>query len=159
MALTQLDAKALKSFIENDLTDFLRDLDSIRKDDPSGVLALYSILSGRSTPETLGENLVLGIGLMAGNDNVYGQSLISKISDAGKAIDEVFVAQKKLFKDIENDLQETIDKLLKDQGGSLASIDGAKLLDIFTDVDQDLSGDGSGGGGGSNDDSSNSNSK
>ncbi|MFE6904678.1 type VII secretion system-associated protein [Streptomyces sp. NPDC057717] len=149
MALTQLDTQALKSFIQNDLTDFLRDLDTIRKDDPSGVQALYSILAGRNTPDTLGENLILGIGLMAGDDNVFGQSLISKIKDSGQGIDDIFVSQKTLFKDIESDLQDTIDTLLKDQKGSLASIDGAKLLDIFSDVDGDLSGGDSGSGSGS----------
>ncbi|GHH80313.1 hypothetical protein GCM10018793_35210 [Streptomyces sulfonofaciens] len=143
--LTHLDSHAITQFKQNDLADFLRDLDAIRNDDPAGVKSLKSVLAGLLvTGSTFGEvSSPLVIGLMAGDDTVSGQSLNSKTKDAAQGVDDILVSQKTLFKDIDEDLQETIDTLLKDQSGGLAAIDGAKLLDIFSDVDGDLT-DGSG---------------
>ncbi|MET8783647.1 type VII secretion system-associated protein [Streptomyces sp. NPDC004589] len=108
-------------------------------DDPAGAQALKSLLDGRNTPDTLQENPFLAIGLMAGTDDVHGASLISKVKDEAQSVDDIFAAQRTLFKDIDSDVRETIRTLLKTQGSSLTSIDGEKLLDIFSDVDSDLS--------------------
>ncbi|GHJ36957.1 type VII secretion system-associated protein [Streptomyces sp. TS71-3] len=145
--LTHLDSHALTQFKQNDLADFLTDLDAIRNDDPAGVKSLKSILGGLLiTGSTFGEvSSPLVIGLMAGDDSVGGQSLNTKTKDAAQGVDDILVSQKKLFKDIDDDLQETMDTLLKNQSGGLAAIDGEKLLDIFSDVDSDLT-DGSGSG-------------
>jgi hypothetical protein len=143
--LTHLDSKGLQTFVDNDVDGFMNELEAIRKDDPAGVRALQSILAGRTTPDTLQENQVLAIGLMAADDSVNGSSLISKVKDSAQSVDDIFVSQKTLFKDVDRDLRETIKTLLKTQGTNLSSIEGEKLLDIFSDVDGDLGG-GSGGG-------------
>ncbi|MFE3270746.1 type VII secretion system-associated protein [Streptomyces sp. NPDC059215] len=140
MDLTHLDAKSLRAFVENDVASFKKELDAIRKDDPSGVRALQSIVLGRTTPETLQENQVLGIGLLGSDDLVNGKSLVTKITDFAKSVDDILLAQTKLFEDIDDDLRETIKILLKTQSGSLESISGEKLLDIFSDIDEDLAG-------------------
>jgi hypothetical protein len=136
--LTHLDSPGLQAFVDGDLADFITELEKIRKDDPAGAQALKSLLDGRNTPGTLQENPFLAIGLMAGGDDVHGATLISKIKDMAQSVDDIFGAQKTLFKDIDSDLRETIRTLLKTQGSNLTSINGEKLLDIFSDVDSDL---------------------
>lgn len=140
--LTHLDSTGLQTFVDNDVDSFLKELDAIRKDDPAGVLALQSILLGRPTAATLQENPILAIGLMGGDDTVSGASLIARVKDSGQSVDDIFVAQKTLFKDIDTDLRETIKTLLETQGSSLTSIDGQSLLDVFSDVDGELGGGG-----------------
>ncbi|MET8635066.1 type VII secretion system-associated protein [Streptomyces sp. NPDC004096] len=137
--LTHLDSRGLQAFLDGDVADFVTALEQIRKDDPAGAQALKSLLDGRNTPDTLQENPFLAIGLMAGTDDVHGASLISKVKDEAQSVDDIFAAQRTLFKDIDSDVRETIRTLLKTQGSSLTSIDGEKLLDIFSDVDSDLS--------------------
>jgi hypothetical protein len=137
--LTHLDATGLQSFLDGDVAEFIKDLKNIRLDDNNQVQALKSILDGRNTADTLQENPVLAIGLMTGDDTVHGKTLVDKVKTAAQSIDDVFVAQGTLFKDVDRDLQETITSLLKTQGSSLASIDGEKILDIFSDVNSDLS--------------------
>lgn len=140
--LTHLDSTGLQTFVDNDVDSFLKELDAIRKDDPAGVLALQSILLGRPTAATLQENPILAIGLMGGDDTVSGASLIARVKDSAQSVDDIFSAQKTLFKDIDTDLRETIKTLLETQGSSLTSIDGQSLLDVFSDVDGELGGGG-----------------
>ncbi|MFD7530759.1 MULTISPECIES: type VII secretion system-associated protein [unclassified Streptomyces] len=137
--LTHLDGKTLKAFAEHDITDFQTALDKIRKDDPNGLKALKSILDGRTTPGTLQQDPALAIGLMGTDDSVHGQSLVAAVKKAAGSVDEIFESQQTLFKHIKSDLLTTIEKLLSTQGKSLESIDGAALLDIFSDVDKELS--------------------
>ncbi|MFF7361761.1 type VII secretion system-associated protein [Streptomyces sp. NPDC008125] len=137
--LTHLDSAGLQRFKDNDIADFIADLKAIGKDE-AGVRALHSIVKGITTPEHIDENPVLAIGLMAGDETVSGSSLVTVVKTAAEAIDEIFDAQSTLFGDIDRDLGETIRTLLKTQGASLTSIDGEKLLDIFSDVDTDLGG-------------------
>ncbi len=65
-------------------------------------------------------------------------------------IDEILKLQVDLFEQIEEDLEETIEKLFKTQDGNLEKIDGKDLVDFFEGVDEVL--EESGSGGGSNDD-------
>jgi hypothetical protein len=138
--LTELDSKALTSFADNDVSDFIAELGHIRQTGKNGVRSLNDILSGRTTPQTVGENQTLAIGRMATDDTVNGQSLIQKVQDGAKAIDGVFVAQKTLFGDIHTELHNTIKAMLKKQDVNLDAIGGQQMLDLFSDVDSDLSG-------------------
>ncbi|MFJ8613714.1 type VII secretion system-associated protein [Streptomyces sp. NPDC093675] len=142
--LTRLDTKTLQKFLDNDVKDFSGRLDDIQKDDSNGVRALHSIVTGQKDPATLGENPVLGIGPMANDDELYGQSLIKNITTAASQIDDIFTGQKKLFGDIQTDLETVIKTLLKGQSDSLDTIDGEKMLDPFGDIDDDLSSFGGG---------------
>ncbi|MFB7054891.1 type VII secretion system-associated protein [Streptomyces vinaceus] len=136
---THLDSASLTAFADHDLASFISALTAIRKDaEGSGIQALKSILDGRTTPETLQQNSVLAIGLMAGGDQVHGQSLIAAIKAAAESVDTVLGDQQDLFKDIDRDLRDTIRTLLATQGSSLNSISAADFLDAFADVDQGL---------------------
>lgn len=143
--LTRLDAKALQAFIDNDVAGFRKELEDIRKDTPE-IPALKSLIQGYTTPGHLMENPVLAIGLLGADDAVHGKTLTAGVSNEAKAIDDVLAAQSLLFKHMKRDLQETIKTLLKNQDASLEAIGGEKLLDIFSDVDGDLSGGGAGSG-------------
>ncbi|MFB6989022.1 MULTISPECIES: type VII secretion system-associated protein [unclassified Streptomyces] len=136
--LTHLDGKTLKTFTDHDVAEFIKALDDIRKDSNAGIKALKSILDGRTDPQHLQQDPALAIGLMGKDDVVHGQSLVTAVKKAAGSVDAVFDSQHTLFKHIELDLQETIAKLLDTQGKSLESIDGASLLDIFSDVDKEL---------------------
>jgi hypothetical protein len=136
--LTYLDAKSLQTFLDVDVAAFIEELKKIRQDD--WAVALYSILQGKGTSSTLQENPVLALGLMASGegDPVFGAGLINAVTTDAQSFDDVFAFQQQLFKDIDSDLQETIETLLTTQGASLESIDGEKLLDPFDEVDSDL---------------------
>ncbi|WP_327113381.1 type VII secretion system-associated protein [Streptomyces sp. NBC_01341] len=136
--LTHLDSGAIKTFMANDLADFISALEKIRKDDPGGVRALKSLVEGMATPETLDENQFAAIGLMGADDSVHGQTLIKVITSVAESVDGELAAHHTLFKDMDRDLQETVDTLLKTQGNNLSEIGAEEFLDIFTDVDDDL---------------------
>ncbi|MGW2892834.1 type VII secretion system-associated protein [Streptomyces griseoruber] len=140
--LTHLNSKELNRFIE-EVADFGKALKVIREDQPKSgtypaVPSLSSLVEGRTTPATLNQNPVLAIGTMAGDDLVHGKALVEGLTKAAKSVDDVFAAQQTLFKDIERDLHTTIDTLLRNQSDSLTVIEGEKLLDAFSDIDNDL---------------------
>ncbi|MDX3240549.1 type VII secretion system-associated protein [Streptomyces sp. ME18-1-4] len=134
--LTHLNAKELNRFIE-EVAEFSNALKAIREDRPS-VLALRSLVEGRSTGDTLNQSKVLAIGTMVGDELTHGKTLVEVLTKAAKSVDDVFAAQQTLFKDIERDLQTTIDTLLRNQSDSLTAIEGEKLLDAFSNIDNDL---------------------
>ncbi|MET9846930.1 type VII secretion system-associated protein [Streptomyces ossamyceticus] len=134
--LTHLNAKELNRFIE-EVAEFSNALKAIREDRPS-VLALRSLVEGRSSGETLNQSKVLAIGTMVGDELTHGKTLVEVLTKAAKSVDDVFAAQQTLFKDIERDLQTTIDTLLRNQSDSLTAIEGEKLLDAFSNIDNDL---------------------
>ncbi|MFF7838220.1 type VII secretion system-associated protein [Streptomyces ossamyceticus] len=134
--LTHLNAKELNRFIE-EVAEFSNALKAIREDKPS-VPALRSLVEGVSTGDTLNQNKVLAIGTMVGDELTHGKTLVEVLTKAAKSVDDVFAAQQTLFKDIERDLQTTIDTLLRNQSDSLTAIEGEKLLDAFSNIDNDL---------------------
>ncbi|KOV30675.1 type VII secretion system-associated protein [Streptomyces sp. XY152] len=141
--LTQLDASHLQTFIDTEVADFNKDLVGIGKDVPGGARALKSLVEGYHSSEGnhLQENPYLAIGLMATEGGlVKGNTLVSRIADAAKGIVDVLTAEQKLFKHIAGNLEETIKVLQKNQDRSLTAISAEKMLDLFSDVDNDLSG-------------------
>ncbi|MEU6353676.1 type VII secretion system-associated protein [Streptomyces sp. NPDC047072] len=156
--LTRLDGPALTLFADNDLADFIAELKAIRKDstaDTGGIRALRSIVEGATTPDTLGQNQALAIGLMGADDSLHGKALITAVTRAAKGVDTIFEHHADLFDDIDSDIRETIRTLLNSQGSSLHSIGAEKFLDVFSDVDDGMSedpGDDSGSGSGDDED-------
>ncbi|MEU5093233.1 type VII secretion system-associated protein [Streptomyces sp. NPDC020996] len=138
--LTHLDGQQLKRFREEDVNAFRTALKAILADSatPPVIRALGSLVAGRTTPDTLNQNQVLAIGNMSTDDLVQGKTLVGQVTSAAKGIDDILVAQQTLFEDLDDNLQTTIETLLKNQGDSLTAIDGEKLLDVFSDVNDDL---------------------
>ncbi|MGW2892822.1 type VII secretion system-associated protein [Streptomyces griseoruber] len=91
-----------------------------------------SLVEGRTTPDTLNQNPVLAVGTMAGHELTHGKTRVEGLTKAAKSVDDVFAAQQTLFKDIESDLQTTIDTLLRNQSDSLTAIEGEKLRNAFS---------------------------
>ncbi|MGW1108807.1 type VII secretion system-associated protein [Streptomyces sp. NPDC002540] len=133
--LTHLDAKGLQTFVDHDVTDFIEALKRIRKDAPNGKALRSALLGYDSSDHDVGLNKFLTIGGLNAESEPNGKTLITAVTSAAKGIDDVFSAQQALFRNIDSDLRETIKKLLKTQGESLAGISQEKLLDIFSDVD------------------------
>ncbi|MFF3334497.1 type VII secretion system-associated protein [Streptomyces sp. NPDC002888] len=139
--LTHLNAEELQTFLTTEVAEFVRELKAIRNDRSDGARALRTLTEGYTTADTLDQNQVLAIGALAADETVHGKSLVEAVTGSAQAIDDILKAQQALFKDIKSDLQTTIKTLLANQGDSLAAIDGEKLLEIFADVDSDLSGE------------------
>jgi hypothetical protein len=143
--LTHLDANALRTFKNNDVADFISSLLEIRKD-KAGVRSLKNLIAETGENSAAGAAKILRIGLMAGGDStdpVGGAALVEALKTQGTGQDKILTDQKTLFDDIDDALDETITTLLKNQGDSLTSIEGEKLMDIFGTVDDDMSGSGS----------------
>ncbi|MBM9624503.1 type VII secretion system-associated protein [Streptomyces zhihengii] len=137
--LTHLDSQALRTFRENDVAGFISNLDKIQKDDPAGVQAVKSIAEGRTTPDTLwyagtSSHPPVAIGLMGAEDTVHGQTLLKSIMTAASSVAGILDTQQKLFANIDRNLGETVDTLLKNQGDTLESIGAEKMLDAFADT-------------------------
>ncbi|MEH0422062.1 type VII secretion system-associated protein [Streptomyces sp. B21-083] len=139
--LTRLDAASLDTFRKHALAEFITDLKAIMKDDTNGVRSLHSVAKGLLPADYYGENAVLGIGLMSGDDTVYGKTLLGSVLASATSIDGILDAQGDLFGDIDDNLETTISTLLKTQGTTLEGINGEKLLDIWSDIDRDLAGE------------------
>ncbi|WP_329279054.1 type VII secretion system-associated protein [Streptomyces sp. NBC_01451] len=138
--LTRLDAASLGTFRTHALAEFITDLKAIMKDDPNGVRSLHSVVKGLLPAEYFGENAVLGIGLMGADDVTYGKTLVTSVLSSATSIDTILDLQGDLFDDIDDNLETTIRTLLKTQGTTLEGINGEQLLDIWSDIDGDLSG-------------------
>ncbi|MGW0855109.1 type VII secretion system-associated protein [Streptomyces sp. NPDC002690] len=143
--LTQLDGKSLQTFIDTELKDFVTQTENIRRDKtdssdgrPPG-RALKSLIDGATTPETLQQNQFLALGPMAGDQLTHGKSLIEATTKSATSIDGILDAQQRLFKDIDRDFRETLKIMGNTLGDNLTEINAQKLLDIFEDVDGDMS--------------------
>ncbi|MFI1330682.1 type VII secretion system-associated protein [Streptomyces sp. NPDC020845] len=149
----QLDKAWMEHFINVDVHDFQAELKKILKD-KGDIPALGSLKSenphdwkGADIPS--GTKLPLTIGAMTEEEELTNGSHIHKTLK--QLIDQILGMiedQQKLFDDIEDNLRETVNTLLKTQGDNLGKIDGEKILDPLEDVDDDLASEGSGSGGG-----------
>ncbi|MFJ2095305.1 type VII secretion system-associated protein [Streptomyces sp. NPDC087901] len=137
---TVLDSQWLRAFIKEHVDEFRAALDKILKDDPSGQ-SMENIAIGDITNTTIMSKRPLILGLMAGEgDVVGGANLNKKIQEAAGQIGEILTDHHVLFTDLEEALWETIAKLKESQTKSLDQISADDFLDIFDDVDQDISG-------------------
>ncbi|MFI8088591.1 type VII secretion system-associated protein [Streptomyces sp. NPDC086080] len=139
MAVTVLDAEFLKNFINNHISGFRARLEKILSDDKNAGPAISDIADAMST-STIVASKPLVIGLMAGeNSAVGGGALNMAVGKGAKEVVRIIEDQTILFEDLEQALWDTIDELAKSQGKNLESITADEFMDIFEDVDSDLS--------------------
>jgi hypothetical protein len=141
--LTHLDSNALKTFKNQDVAAFKKDLKDVREDS-AGVKSLKNLITNNGD-DSIKHKSILRIGIMGGGDSsdpIGGGALLSALGKKATTLDDLFVSQGTLFDDIDEALETTLTTLLKTQGDSLTSIDGEKLLDIFGSVEDDMSGTG-----------------
>ncbi|MFF0478486.1 type VII secretion system-associated protein [Streptomyces sp. NPDC004284] len=141
--LSHLDGQSLQTFVDHDIKDFLTKTEEIRRDKDSGdatypIRALRSLVDGETTPETIGQNQVLALGPMAGDDTTHGKSLIEAVKGAAKSIDEILERQQRLFRDIDRDFRQTLKLMGSAQSDNLTEINAEKMLELFEDVDNDM---------------------
>ncbi|GGT64276.1 type VII secretion system-associated protein [Streptomyces sp. NPDC059153] len=142
--LSHLDGKSLQTFIDNDLRDFLTKTEEIRRDKYAGddqrpIRSLKSLVDGETTPETMAQNQLLALGPMVNDDTTHGKSLIEAVKSAAKSVDEILERQQRLFKDIDRDFRQTLKLMGSTQGDNITEINADKLLELFEDVDNDMS--------------------
>lgn len=135
-----LDRAWLERFLD-DVRDFQEEIRKITADGPNAP-ALYNLLPEGEHGEGVlpGAVLPLTIGGMAGDGITNGKHLSGSVVELIKAVNVVLENQKVLFDSIEEGLETTLDELFKAQGDNLEKIDGEMFLDVFSDVDEVLSG-------------------
>jgi hypothetical protein len=144
-----LDKAWLENFADHDIQTFKDEIKKIMGDgtaaDGGVVPALSNLLpEGEHGSAVLpGAILPLSIGGMVKDADTNGQHLNTAVVKLITDITAIFDEQKILFDSIDENLRTSIEKLFKAQDDNLEKIDGQKLLDIFSDVD-DILGGGSG---------------
>ncbi|WP_399895603.1 type VII secretion system-associated protein [Streptomyces sp. BBFR51] len=144
--LTQLDGKSLQTFIDTQLKDFVTQTEEIRRDGTDPVThrparAVKSLVNGEATAETLRQNQFLALGPMLGDEALtHGKTLLDAITESAKSVDAILENQERLFRDIDRGFRETIKIIGSTQSDNISEINAEKFLDIFDDVDHDMSG-------------------
>lgn len=139
---TQLDKAWIENFRKVDLADFKKSLKTVSENgtgDP--VVPSMKALKGDDdgVPNLpFGTPVPLAIGNLASDAGTHGQAVNKAVVDMVTVLDGIIKSHVTLFDDIDDALEETIDSLFKTQGESLAAVDGQKLVDIFEDVETDL---------------------
>ncbi|MGW2328207.1 type VII secretion system-associated protein [Streptomyces sp. NPDC001700] len=139
---TQLDKAWIENFRKVDIADFKKALKAVSENstgDP--VIPSMKALQGDDdgVPNLpFGTPVPLAIGNLASDVGTHGQAVNTAVVDMVKLLDGILKSHVTLFDDIDDALEETIDSLFKTQGESLGAVDGQKLVDIFEDVEADL---------------------
>ncbi|MFI1727862.1 type VII secretion system-associated protein [Streptomyces acidicola] len=141
----KLDKDAVKQFLTEEIRPFKESVKKVLKEpNEDGVLPLpyYAAESKQPGDSSIsGAKLPFAIGFMAGDNSSLLSSahLLDSVNGMIDQVDGILKSQVRLFADIEDGLEDTIHTLLKTQGGNLEKIDGEKMVDVFVDVDDDLS--------------------
>ncbi|WP_432589464.1 type VII secretion system-associated protein [Streptomyces sp. HD1123-B1] len=154
-----MDKAGLQSFLDDRVLPFKDEIRKIGLDDVSNGPTMATLIGdaditkeGFDSYDT-GKPLGIGFMLQAANLGGKGEQLNKAVGKTATDLTTLYEEQTKLFKDIEDNLRDTIDTLFKAQSDNLLSIDGQEFLDVFEDVDEDLQGGGKSGGSGGGDDS------
>lgn len=142
--LSHLDAKSLQTFVDNDIKDFVKKTEEIRRDQDTGdakypIRALKSLVDGQTTPATIGQNQILALGPMVNDDTTHGKGLIEALKKSAGSIDEILERQARIFQDIDRDFRQTLKHMESTQSDNLTKIEASKLLELLEDVDNDMS--------------------
>jgi hypothetical protein len=147
-----MDKAGLKSFVDNRMVPFQDDLDKVaNKGNEDDGVTMDDLLGNGATPD--GEKEIftlqrpLAIGQLASETKyANGDKIITAINDAAQSVSDVYVKQIKLFKDLHDNLETTITKLMDGQNDNLGKIDGKGFLDGLGTVPGDFQGTGGGSG-------------
>src|SRR3954470_4570538 len=123
---TQLDKAWLENFRKVDLADFRKALKTVTENgtgDP--VIPSMKALKGddEGVPGLpFGTPVPLAIGNLAEDAGTHGMAVKKAVAEMVTTLDGILESHITLFKDIDDALEETIDRLFKAQGDSLAAI-------------------------------------
>ncbi|MBU6534598.1 type VII secretion system-associated protein [Streptomyces sp. NPDC057245] len=156
-----LDKEWLKNFLDGEISEFQKGIKKISSDadgDYSDRLydGLVSEISGGGRPIPSVRNLLacppdvnpaatwpLTMGTM---EEGIGSTLQGQVKSLAESLKSFLDDQRILFDDIEDNLREVMQELLKTEGASLEKIDGQKFMNLIEDVVYDTSGSGEGSG-------------
>ncbi|MDP9949053.1 MULTISPECIES: type VII secretion system-associated protein [Streptomyces] len=153
----------LQKFLDDDVKPFLAAVKKMRDDGTTsggvtvpGIPTLQGGTDGSKTAAGFldGQATPLAIGTMAADEKgrTNGGYLIKCLNEMVDQLDDILKLQVDLFEQIEEDLEDTIEKLFKTQDGNLEKIDGKDMIDFFEGVDEVLEESGSSGGSDDDDD-------
>lgn len=139
---TQLDKAWLENFRKVDLADFRKALKTVTENG-TGDHPIPSMKALKGDDDGVpglpfGTPVPLAIGNLAEDEGTHGKAVKGAVVEMVTTLDGILGDHITLFKDIDDALEETIDRLFKTQGESLAAVDGQKFVDIWEDVDADL---------------------
>lgn len=142
-----MDKAGLQAFLDNRVEPFADELRKITLDDPTLGPAMGTLIGDADIDSTqefdsYAAQKPLAIGLMTNKDNLHskGAALNEAIAKTAKELTVTFEEQTALFKDIVDNLEASLETLFTTQGNSLTEIDGQEFLDVFEDVEADMSG-------------------
>ncbi|MCW2899453.1 MAG: hypothetical protein JWO67_1718 [Streptosporangiaceae bacterium] len=145
-----LDKAGLQAFIDQQIVPFRDSLTKIATVDTEQGQTMKSLLGEAKVDaahtDLYGMQKPLAIGLMAQDNPMLGAgaSLTTAITKVAQSIKEVYDQQTKLFNDLHDNLQKTIEKLMDGQHDSLVKIDGKTFLDGLGTVPSDFQNTGNG---------------
>jgi hypothetical protein len=141
----KLDKAGLQDFVDHQIAPFKESLSKIANVDNEEGVTMDALLGEGEVPK--GEKEIfrlqrpLAIGQLAGDkDWTNGDRVIGSINETAQSISDIYTQQIKLFKDLHQNLTNTINKLMDGQHDSLEKIDGKTFLDGLGTVPSDFQG-------------------
>jgi hypothetical protein len=143
-----LDKAGLKAFIDNQIVPFANSLDKVANHDTEEGVTINTLLGrgkiSKDEKEIFKIQHPLSIGQLAGDDSrTHGKAVVTRITDVAESISDIYTQQIKLFKDLQQNLETTIKKLMDGQHDNLTKIDGKIFLDALGTLPGDFQGTGS----------------
>jgi hypothetical protein len=129
-----LDKNGLQDFVDHQIAPFQDSLDKIANTDTDAGVSISTLTDGgheSDSPkdEIFNKQRPLSIGKLAADSDSGGDKLVKQISDVCDSITEVYTKQTALFRDLHDNLNTTIKKLMDGQHDTLVKIDGKIFLD------------------------------
>ncbi|MFB9831106.1 type VII secretion system-associated protein [Actinoallomurus acaciae] len=144
-----LDKNGLQDFVDHQIAPFQDSLDKIANTDTEAGVAIGSITGDGYESDTekgiFKAQRPLSIGKLATDSGSGGDKLVKKVSDVCDSITDVYTKQINLFRDLHDNLDTTIKKLMDGQHDTLVKIDGKIFLDGLGTLPGDFQDTGSSG--------------
>ncbi|MGI5197942.1 type VII secretion system-associated protein [Streptomyces sp. CA-288835] len=139
--VTVLDSEFIKKFTTEQIEVFAATLGAIAQDHATEGPAMKSISAGIENT-TISSTTPLILGEMAKEQSSSGGGeLNAVVRKAAEELARIFEDHGVLFEDVQEAMWDTVDKLNEAQGKGLETIAMEEFMDIFEDVDSDLSGE------------------
>jgi hypothetical protein len=130
-----LDKNGLQDFVDNQVAPFQDSLRKIANTATEAGVAIGSITGEGYESDTEREifktQQPLSIGNLATDSNSGGDNLVKTITAVATSITDVYTKQTTLFRDLHDNLNTTIKKLMDGQHDTLQKIDGKIFLDAL----------------------------
>ncbi|MFE5923232.1 type VII secretion system-associated protein [Streptomyces sp. NPDC056468] len=142
--VTVLNTEFLNQFITNHIETFSSSLEKMQKDDQALGPAISTVAEKEITNTTISASKPLVLGHLAFKDSPVGGADLNKaIQGAAAELQRIIDSHVILFDDLQEAMEETVQKLNSIQGKNLENISFEDFEEIFEDVETDLESPGS----------------